>query len=119
MAYWSAHTHSKFSAKDALPSVDAIVKKAESFGYPALGLTDHGNMGGAAQLYTHCKKAGIEPLPGVEAYVALNRNETRPSTMHMGFLATTEQGYRNLAGLVTQSHKNFKYKPIIDRKSVV
>lgn len=114
MAYWSAHTHSKFSAKDALPSVDAIVKKAESFGYPALGLTDHGNMGGAAQLYTNCKKAGIEPLPGVEAYVALNRNETRPSTMHMGFLATTEQGYRNLAGLVTQSHKNFKYKPIID-----
>ncbi|CAB4194587.1 PHP domain containing protein [uncultured Caudovirales phage] len=112
--YWSAHTHSRFSAKDALPTVEAIVNKAEHFGYPALGLTDHGNMGGAVQLYKACRKAGIEPLPGIEAYVSLNRNEARPSTMHMGLLATTQDGYRNLVSLVTQSHQQFKYKPILD-----
>lgn len=112
--YWSAHTHSRYSVKDALPTVDAIVNKAKTLEYPALGLTDHGTMAGSAQLYTACKKADIKPLPGVEAYIAFNREHKRPSTMHLGLLATTQKGYRNLSGLVTQSHQQFKYKPILD-----
>lgn len=112
--YWSAHTHSKYSVKDALPTVQDIVNKAAELNYPALGLTDHGTMAGAAQLYVAAKKVGIKPLPGVEAYIAHNRHESRPTTMHMGLLATNAKGYRNLASLVTQSHQQFKYKPILD-----
>jgi len=112
--YWSAHTHSKYSARDALPTVQEIVNKAAEFNYPAIGLTDHGTMAGAAQLYVAARKNGIEPLPGIEAYIAINKNETRPSTMHMGLLATNAKGYRNLVSLVSQSHQQFKYKPILD-----
>jgi len=115
MTFWSAHSHSRYSAKDALPTVDAMIDKAVELGYPALGLTDHGVGGGWAQLYTGARKAGIEPLPGVEAYVALDRLKgKRPATMHMGMLATSAVGYRNLVGLVTASHANFRYKPVID-----
>jgi DNA polymerase-3 subunit alpha len=114
MTYWSAHTHSKFSAKDALPSIDKVVATAVELGYPALGLTDHGSMGGSAQLYKTCRKAGIEPLPGMEAYVAIDRAGNRPQTMHMGLLATSEIGYRNMVGLSSLAHANFKYKPILD-----
>ena len=101
--YWSAHTHSKFSAKDAMSDVGDMVRKAAELKFPALGLTDHGNMGGAVQLYTNCRKTDILPLPGVELYLAYNKNaEKRPKTVHMGMLATTQKGYRNLVGLVNQ-----------------
>jgi DNA polymerase-3 subunit alpha len=105
--YWSAHTHSRYSAKDALPHVDKVVATAVDLGYPAIGLTDHGNMAGSKQLYVAARKAGIEPLPGIEAYVAIDRAGKRPSTMHMGMLALNEQGYRNLVGMSTLAARNF------------
>ncbi len=114
MPFWSAHTHSAFSAKDALPTPKAVVDRAVELGYPALGLTDHGTLAGIAQMYKAARAAGIEPLPGVEAYVALDRGAQRPSTMHLGLLATSPDGYRNLVSLVNASQRNFKYKPIMD-----
>jgi DNA polymerase-3 subunit alpha len=81
---------------------------------PAMGLTDHGNIAGTVQLYQACKRWGIEPLPGSEMYVALDRNQKRPDTFHMGILATNTTGYRNLVRLSTMSHRNFKWKPRID-----
>lgn len=114
MTFWSAHTHSRYSSKDALPSVEKVVARAAELGYPALGLTDHGNMAGAAQLYTAARKAGIKPLPGTEAYVAVSREVNARSTMHLGILATTAKGYRNLVGLTTQAHRQFHYKPVLD-----
>ena len=111
--FWSAHSHSKYSAVDALPDVERVVDRAEELGYPALGLTDHGNMAGAARLYTACRAVGIKPVPGVEAYVHLNRGASRKA-MHLGLLATSAVGYRNLVGLVTQSHKQFWYRPQLD-----
>jgi DNA polymerase-3 subunit alpha len=112
--FWSAHTHSKYSIGDALPTPQQIVDRAVELNYPALGLTDHGNMGGAAQLYVACKKADIKPLPGVEAYIHVNRREKSRNTMHMGMLATSTIGYRNLVSLVSQSNKQFYYKPVLD-----
>jgi DNA polymerase III subunit alpha len=113
--FWSAHTHSKFSALDALPSVKDIVTRASELQYPALGLTDHGNIAGSVQLYTHARKAGIKPLPGIEAYMTFDRgSDPRPRTWHLGILATNAVGYTNLVGLSTLAHKNYKYKPLID-----
>lgn len=113
-AFWSLHTHSKFSAKDALPTVKQIVDRAAELGYPCLGLTDHGNMAGTVQLYKECRKRGIKPLPGFEAYYAHDETYgTRPSTVHMCVLAYTQEGYRNLARLTTETYKKFKYKPIL------
>ena len=114
MPYWSMHTHTRFSVKDALPAVDKVVARAVELGYPALAVTDHGNTAASAQLYRFARKAGIEPLPGMEAYVAVDRAGKRPQTMHMGLIATTEGGYRNLVGLANLAHRNFKYKPILD-----
>lgn len=116
--FWSLHTHSKYSVGDALPEVASITARAVELGYPALGLTDHGNMAGSAQLYKSCRKAGIEPLPGIEAYVSMDRNELGPTgrarTFHMILAATTGEGYRNLVGLSNHAHRNFRYAPIID-----
>jgi len=112
--YWSIHTHSKFSAQDALPSVADIVSRAKELGYPALGLTDHGNIAGSVQLYQECQKAGIKPFPGSELYIVEDRKDPKAKRYHMCVVAFSEEGYRNLIHLSTLSHKNFHFKPILD-----
>lgn len=112
--FWSAHTHTQFSAKDALPTPAAVVDRAVELGYPALGITDHGSMGGIAQAYKAASKHDLPLLPGIEAYIAVDREAARPVTMHMGLLAYTDTGYRNLVALNNQAQAQFKYKPILD-----
>ena len=113
--YWSLHTHSRYSANDALPFVTSIVERAALLGYPALGLTDHGSVSGSIELYKACRKAGIEPLPGIELYVVPDTEyATRKSNMHLTMAAYSEQGYRNLMHVATLSARRYWYKPQID-----
>jgi len=110
----SLHTHSRYSAKDALNPVQEMVAQAVSNGYGAIGLTDHGTIAGIFDLYRSAKKAGIAGVPGCEMYVAFDKRVPRPQTWHMGVLAQSSQGWSNLVSLVNMSHKQYKYKPIID-----
>src|SRR6476661_1695582 len=112
--WFSVHTHSKYSAKDALPSVRDVVARAKELGYRGLGLTDHGNMAGSVELYQECKKAGIKPFPGSELYLVKDRNDKKAKRYHVGVLAYTTEGYRNLVNLSTLTHENFRHKPLID-----
>ena len=115
--WWSLHTHSKYSTQDALPSVSDMVARAKELDYPALGLTDHGTLGGIAQLYRGCRNADILPFPGIEAYVHVDRYAPAKmqSRYHACIVAATSVGWRNLIGLnntaVRQSQSG---KPVID-----
>lgn len=106
-SWFSAHTHSHFSALDGMARVPDIVAKAAQMGQPAVGLTDHGVMAGAVQLYTSAKKHGIAPFVGVEAYL-LDPNATlddkKPQRYHVGLLSLNLAGYQGLIGLVNASH---------------
>lgn len=112
--FFSLHSHSKFSANDAMPSVQDMVARAVDLRYPALGLTDHGTIAGAVQLYKSCRKAGIEPLPGEEFYITPDRESKVQANHHITIAAYSEQGYRNLVGLHNMAQANFFYKPRID-----
>jgi DNA polymerase-3 subunit alpha len=127
---WNLHSHSSFSHKDALPSVKAMVDTVVKLGQPALGLTDHGNMAGAVQLYQASRKNDILPFPGTELYVVTDR-EAHVKAMsakgetprelkrhHMCVVAYTSKGYENLVGLSTLSHRNFFNKPIVDHNDL-
>lgn len=113
-AFWSVHSHSRYSKDDALCKVSDMVDAAVSMNYPALGLTDHGNMVGSVQLYTECRKAGIEPLPGIEAYVRIDDAVNPRKVNHLTINAYTPVGYRNLARLATLANQRFHYKPVLD-----
>ena len=112
--FWSAHTHSRYSYNDALPKVEAIVARAKELGYPGLALTDHGNMAGSVKLYTECMKAGIKPFPGSEMYLVRDRSDKKAKRYHVGLVAYTTQGYRNLVQISTRSYRQFHHKPLID-----
>lgn len=112
--FWSVHTHSRFSYNDALPRVEDIVARAQELGYRGLALTDHGNMAGSVKLYTACMKADIKPFPGSEMYLVRDRADKKAKRYHVGLVAYTTQGYRNLVQISTRSYRQFHHKPLID-----
>jgi len=116
------HNHSDYSLLDGAQTVDTMVSRAVSMGMPALALTDHGNMFGAIKFYDACKKAGIQPIIGIEAYVTRGSRLDRTAKHgpqnpldHLVLLARNEEGYRNLVRLSSSSYvEGFYYKPRID-----
>ncbi|MDO8183884.1 MAG: DNA polymerase III subunit alpha [bacterium] len=122
MSFVHLHTHSHYSLLDGLSKVDELVKKAKEYGMPALALTDHGAMYGAIDFYQTCKKHGIKPIIGVEAYIATrSRFDKEPGVdakrFHLTLLAKNLAGYKNLIKLVTASNlEGYYYKPRMDKE---
>jgi len=99
------HAHSEYSLLDGACKIDAMAARAAELDQPALGLTDHGVMNGAVELYKACKVHGIKPMPGLEAYLVDDRKtikeQTRYERNHLTLLAETDQGFSNLVRLTS------------------
>ena len=54
---------------DGACRIPQLVQRAADLGMSAVGLTDHGSMAGAVELYKAASKIGIKPLLGCEVYV--------------------------------------------------
>ncbi|MBA2565500.1 MAG: DNA polymerase III subunit alpha [Gemmatimonadetes bacterium] len=121
MGFIHLHTHSEFSLLDGANRIPDMVSSARAMGMSALALTDHGNLFGAIHFYDACRKAGIKPLLGFEAYVAPDSRKSREGRMgnysHLLLLAETLEGYRNLLRLSSIGYlEGFYYRPRIDRE---
>ncbi len=121
MKFTHLHTHSHYSLLDGMSKIDDMVKMAKEHGMTAIGLTDHGVMYGAIDFYTACKKNGLKPIIGVEAYVA-NRSRFQKEAhidnkrYHLTLLAKNNVGYQNLIKLTTSAHlEGYYYKPRMDK----
>jgi DNA polymerase-3 subunit alpha len=96
------HVHSEYSLLDGACKIDALAERAASFGQPALGLTDHGVMNGAVELYKACKKHGVKPIVGCEIYFVDDHTVSakgKTERNHLTLLASSDAGYRNLVKL--------------------
>jgi DNA polymerase III subunit alpha len=95
------HVHSEYSVLDGACRIDALAERAAGFGQPALGLTDHGVMNGAVEHYKACRKHGIKPIIGLEAYLVDDRRgeAVRYERNHLTLLAGDDEGFRNLVKL--------------------
>ena len=96
------HVHSEYSLLDGACKIEELAARAAAFGQPALGLTDHGVMNGSVELFTACRKHGIKPILGCEAYVVDDHARRAPGRLerfHLTLLAATPAGYRNLVKL--------------------
>lgn len=116
------HTHSHYSLLSALPKIKKLVAQAVELQMPALALTDNGNMYGAIEFYKACVKSEINPILGVDFYVASRtRFDKEPGIDskrdRLVLLAENDTGYKNLIKLVTYSHtEGFYYRPRVDRE---
>lgn len=115
------HTHTHYSLLDGLSKPADLVRLAKEFGMSAIAITDHGAMYGAIDFYQECKKSGIKPIIGVEAYVAnRTRFDKEPGIdnkrYHLTLLAKNIEGYKNLIKLTTFAHiEGYYYKPRVDK----
>ncbi len=99
------HAHSEYSLLDGACKIDAMAARAAELDQPALGLTDHGVMNGAVDLYKACKKHGIKPIAGLEAYLVEDRHAIKEQAKyernHLTLLAETNTGFSNLVKLTS------------------
>ncbi len=96
------HVHSEYSLLDGACKIEALAQRAAQFEQPALGLTDHGVMNGAVELYKACNKHGVKPIVGCEIYLVDDHSASgagRVERNHLTLLAADDRGYRNLVKL--------------------
>ena len=99
------HAHSEYSLLDGACKIDAMAARAAELGQPALGLTDHGVMNGAVDLYKACQKHGIKPIAGLEAYfvddIKTIKEKPKYERNHLTLLAENDAGFANLVKLTS------------------
>ncbi|MBR0056668.1 MAG: DNA polymerase III subunit alpha [Kiritimatiellae bacterium] len=115
------HVHTTYSLLDGACQIKPLVARVKELGMGACAITDHGNLFGLKAFYDACRKGGVKPILGCEAYVAarsrLDKKERRDlSGAHLILLAKNLEGYRNLVKLISFAHtEGFYQRPRIDK----
>jgi len=118
------HVHSEYSLLDGAAQLEKLVAKAKALRFPAIALTDHGNLFGAVDFYLAAQKAGVKPIVGCELYIAPGSRTERGSqdggyegANHLTVLVRDHTGYQNLIKLVSRAYlEGFYYKPRVDKE---
>lgn len=117
------HQHSQYSKFDGFASVESIVGSAKKFGMPAVGLTDHGTIAGSIHFLRECRKQGVKPMVGMEAYQCRNHKahdktgqpDGRAGNRHLLLIAKNNVGIKNLFQLSQKaSVDGYYYDPRVD-----
>ena len=91
------HNHTHYSLLDGASKIPDLVRRAKELNMPAVGITDHGNMHGAYEMWSTAVKEGVKPIIGIEAYVTpetARQDQTRVSWIPTGIPISI----RNIAG---------------------
>ncbi|MDB5182857.1 MAG: dnaE [Candidatus Saccharibacteria bacterium] len=120
--YVHLHNHSHYSLLDGLSKVPDMVGRTIDMGMEAIALTDHGTLSGSIEFYKEAKARGINPVLGIETYVASRAHTDKDASKdkvyyHLILLAMNHKGYQNLMQLSTIANlQGFYYKPRIDHE---
>lgn len=115
--FFDLHRHDEFSFFDGFGKASELAKIAKEYGYPALGISNHGNITGLVQHWLACRENGIKPVFGCEVYFQPKFKKSAPErkSYHLCLFVKNIVGYRNLCHMMTEANKEqFYYKPIID-----
>jgi DNA polymerase-3 subunit alpha len=117
------HCHSHYSLLDGAGTIKGLLERAKALRMTALALTDHGNLHGAVKFYQAAKDLGINPILGMEAYIAPGSRThkeaagSKEASYHLTLLARDAVGFRNLVQLSSAAFlEGFYFKPRIDKE---
>lgn len=112
--YVSLHHHSTYSYLDGYGMPENHAARAAELEQPALALTEHGNVSSHVKHEQACKKEGIKPLFGIEAYTGHVGEDSSRFKWHLSILAQNAEGYRNLLRITSRGwDEGFYYEPTI------
>ncbi len=115
------HLHTEFSLLDGAISLDKLIKFGKEHNFKSLAISDHGNIFGAVKFFQKCKKAGIKPILGMEAYFTEDATvkQIERKYHHLILIVQNEIGYKNLCKLISFSYqRGFYFKPRIDYEAL-
>ncbi|MBI1856961.1 DNA polymerase III subunit alpha [Candidatus Saccharibacteria bacterium] len=120
--YVHLHNHTQYSLLDGLTKIPALIDRTVAMGMSAVAITDHGTLSGLIELYKEATAKNIQPLFGMETYIAARRHTDKEAVKdktyyHLILIAMNETGYKNLMRLSTIANLDgFYYKPRIDHE---
>jgi len=100
--------HSEFSVVDGIVRIPDLIKRAASFGQPAVALTDLSNLFGLIKFYKAARNAGVKPIAGCDVW--LTNDEDRDKPYRLLLLVRTREGYLRLCELISRAFLNNQYK---------
>ena len=133
------HVHTEYSMLDGASLLDGLFSRVSELGMPAIAMTDHGNLHGAYDFWAKARAHGINPIIGIEAYLApqVHRSERKRvrwgkgdiaeeggddvagggAYTHMTIWSQSTEGMHNLFRLSSRSSlEGYYYKPRADRE---
>lgn len=126
------HVHDDGSLLDGLSTPKGLASRAHELGMSAIAETNHGSLINSLSFASSCRDAGIKPIIGMEAYLALGSRFERNSIMvdaddptsgegektkryeHITLLAQNKTGWASLVSMFNASHDSYWYVPRID-----
>ncbi|MBN1900483.1 PHP domain-containing protein [Candidatus Sumerlaeota bacterium] len=107
------HTHSHYSLKEGVSSVQELVQSAARLGYDALALTDVNSLAGIPAFTKFCHSFGVKPIIGCEinilpfrARMFGARGEGDRNLYRAVLLAQTKEGFHNLVRILNRAFRN-------------
>lgn len=121
------HVHTVHSELDGMCKLEDYIEYGKKNNFPALFISDHGNISGWIPFYLGCKEADIKPVLGSEFYISEgliqesdeNDKQTKLEkenklNFHLCLYAKNLIGYKNIIKLTTYANlENFYKRPRI------
>jgi DNA polymerase-3 subunit alpha len=111
------HVHTMGSLLDGFATPEEVAARANTLEQPAVAITDHGSLACTVKFYEECRKNGVKPIIGVEAYLAddMSSRNKEDAIYHIGFLAKNNEGLQKLFRISEAAWNiGFYKKPRVD-----
>jgi len=129
MSFVHLHVRSEYSMLEGAIKLKPLFKKLPYLGFPALAITDIGNMMTAVEFQGMCKDlekdkekpTKVQPILGAELWVSHDRKDPNSTPLPMVALCESfEPGYRNLCKIISRSYtqSHFNGRPRVDMELV-
>src|SRR5690349_5579528 len=93
--------HTEYSLLSSTARITELVKRAAELKFPALAITDSGNLFGAVEFYSEAMKQGVKPIIGMQTYISpasrfdRQTHGIKEASFRLTLLAKDETGYKN------------------------
>lgn len=117
--YYPHHAHlATGSIGDSILKIPEYVARAKEYGLKHLTMTDHGSLSAMYAFCDECKRQGIEPIVGMEAYECDDKSikdKEHKGSYHLILIAKNETGLGNLMEIHNRAAVDgFYYRPRTD-----